>query len=109
MPGERFHVATVYSEGPPHDKGLSLRAPHNLLRATFSSWCDAFHGYSIRRVRKLQLSDGTRGTTYTKEFSRVAGYLKYPNTGYNAIGFGAFKPFVILHVFETRMRDGAGG
>ena len=95
-----FHVATFYSEGPPHDKGLPLRRPFELLRAAFHGHCQSFHGYSLRRVRKAVLQDGTRGSDYTKEYSKVAGYLKYPNTGYNAIGFGAFKPFIILHVLE---------
>ena len=100
-----FHVATFYSEGPPYDKGLALQRPYELLRSMLSPWCAHFHGYSLRRVRSLVLSDGTRGADFTKEYSAVAGYLRYPNTGYNAIGFGAFKPFIVLHVLE-RMRRG---
>ena len=101
-----FHVATFYSEGPPHDKGLALRQPYELLRSAFKGWCRRFHGYSLRRVRKLVLHDGTAGAVYTKEFSSVAGYLRYPNTGYNAIGFGAFKPFIVLHLLEQVLRPG---
>ena len=96
-----FHVATFYSEGPPHDKGLALRAQRDYLADAFRGHCDRFHSYSARRVRRLALKDGTRGADYVKEYSAVAGYLKYPNTGYNTIGFGAFKPFIILHVLVT--------
>jgi hypothetical protein len=95
-----FHVATFYTEGPPHDKGLSLRLSFELLRTAFEPWCASFHGYSVRRIRALSLRDGTPGRLYAKEFSPVSGHLNYPNTGYNTIGFGAFKPFIVLHVLE---------
>ena len=42
------------------------------------------------------LADGTRGAEYAREYSKVSGHLNYPNTGYNTIGFGAFKPFIVL-------------
>lgn len=95
-----FHVASFFSEGPPHDKGLPVRAQYEHLREAFIHWCDGWHGYSPRRLRTSVLVDGTRGADYVREYSAVAGYLNYPNTGYNAIGFGAFKPFIVLHVLE---------
>lgn len=101
----KFHVATFYSEGPPHDKGLSLHRSYELLKAAFEPWCASFNGYSVRRVRSLQLADGTPGHMYAREFSKVSGHLNYPNTGYNTIGFGAFKPFIVLHMLE-RMAAG---
>lgn len=96
-----FHVATFYSEGEPFDKGLALTKQHEHLKNAFQGHCSQFHSYSARRVRRLRLRDGTAGANYVKEYSAVAGYLKYPNTGYNTIGFGAFKPFIILHVLES--------
>ena len=93
-------VATFYSEGPPHDKGLALSRQHEHLANAFAGHCHQFHGFSVRQVRGLRLSDGTRGADYVREYSAVAGYLRYPNTGYNTIGFGAFKPFIVLHVLE---------
>jgi hypothetical protein len=99
-----FHVATSYSEGPPYDHGLPLASSYQILRAAFVNSCEHFHGYSIRQIRSLLLADGvTLGADYTREFSAVAGYLRYPNTGYNTIGFGAFKPFVVLHVLERML------
>ena len=100
-----FHVATFYTEGPPHDKGLSLIPSYLLLKAAFEPWCASFDAYSVRRIRGEKLRDGTPGHLFAKEFSKVAGYLNYPNTGYNTIGFGAFKPFIILHVLE-RLSEG---
>lgn len=99
-----FHVATFFSEGPPHDRGLALTAQRDHLANAFRGHCTQFHSYSARRVRRLQLRDGTRGKDYVKEYSAVAGYLNYPNTGYNTIGFGAFKPFIILHLLELLER-----
>lgn len=100
-----FEVATFYSEGPPHDKGLPLTRQRDVLRALMAPHCRRFHSYSARRIRSLTLRDGTRGALFAREYSRAAGSLRYPNTGYNTIGFGAFKPFVILHVLE-RLADG---
>ena len=80
-----FHVATFFSEGPPLDKGLPLRRSYELLRANFVGHCHKFHGYSLRQVRAAQLSDGTRGADYTKEYSSVAGYLKYVCARANAL------------------------
>ena len=105
-PPTEFHCATFYTEGPPHDKGLSLRPSVRILHAAFKPWCARFHSYSVRRVRSAQLRDGTPGSSYAREYSPVSGHLNYPNTGYNTIGFGAFKPFIILHVLE-RIAPGA--
>lgn len=99
-----FHVATFYSEGAPHDKGIGLTKQYELLQALMSPHCHTFHGYSARRVRAASLGDGTRGALFVREYSGVVGSLNYPNTGYNTIGFGAFKPFIILHVLE-RLAD----
>lgn len=102
-------VATFYSEGPPHDKGLALSRQYQHLANAFAGHCDQFHGFSVRQVRSLHLKDGTRGANYVREYSAVAGYLRYPNTGYNTIGFGAFKPFIILYVLERLQEQGQLG
>ena len=70
-----FHVATFYSEGPPNDKGLALRRSFLLLKAAFEPHCSSFHGYSVQRVRSLVLADGTRGSDYAREYSKVSGHL----------------------------------
>ena len=70
-----FHVATFYSEGPPHDKGLALSRSFQLLKEAFLPFCKSFHGYSVRRIRSLVLADGTRGADYSREYSKVSGHL----------------------------------
>ena len=95
-----FHCAAFYSEGAPHDKALELHTQFKILKASIEPHCSQFHGYSARRVRRIALADGTRGADYVREYSKSAGYLNFPNAGYSTVGFGAFKPFVILHVLE---------
>ena len=95
-----FEVATFYTEGQPHDKGIAMTSQADVLQALLSPFCARFHRYSARRVRRSRLADGTPGALFAREFSRAAGHLNFPNIGLNTVGFGAFKPFVILHVLE---------
>lgn len=95
--GRAFHVATFYTEGSPNDQGLSLARQASLLRERLTPFCDAFHGYSARRIRESTLADGTSGASAVFAHPPVRGH---PNRGLNTVGWGAFKPFVLLHVAE---------
>ena len=92
-----FHAATFYTEGAPNDLGLSLARQASLLRERLEPFCDAFHGYTARRVRESSLADGTSGAHAVFAHPPVKGH---PNRGLNTVGWGAFKPFVLLHVAE---------
>lgn len=96
LPNARFHVVSFFTEGRPHDAGLNLRPQHAKLRAELEPYC-RFHGFSARQLRALRLVDGTTGERAVPAYPAVAGH---PNAGLNAVGWGSFKPFVLLAVME---------
>ena len=102
MPSRGFHVVTFHTEGPPADRGLSLGRQAEAWRTAFEPEATV-HVFTARSVRGLFLRDGRSGADAVREYPPVSGH---PNTGLNAVGWGAFKPFVLLYVLEARARRG---
>jgi hypothetical protein len=108
MQADVFHVVSVYTQGAPHDRGLPLAEQAAALRSLVAPHCERFHALSVSEVRKLQLSDGTAGAQYTRDFTRSAwaARTELPNPGVASVGFWAYKPFVLLWVLEQLAREG---
>jgi hypothetical protein len=87
------HVITFYSEGQPHDAGLTLTAHAGMLEAAFLPYVASFHAYTATEVRSLQLSTGQLGADVLAPSRFDAPH----NPGLAQLGHMAVKPFLLLH------------
>jgi hypothetical protein len=90
----KITIVTFHSEGPPHDEGLSLEPQAATLRHIAEELGVGFEAYTPRRLRELGAGAVVR--SYPESFKLEL------NPGYHKIGFGAWKPFIILHELSKR-------
>lgn len=93
----KITIVTFHSEGPPYDEGLSLEPQAAALRHIAEELGVGFEAYTPRRLRELGAGAVVR--SYPESFKLEA------NPGYHKIGFGAWKPFIILYEL-ARLNDG---
>lgn len=86
----KLHVVTFYTEGPPFDKGLDLKAPAEHLRSLVSPHVDSFTAFCPRTIRDLPGAE-----RICKEYP---GAPLPRNKNAEFLGYFDFKPFVMLHV-----------
>lgn len=85
----KITIVTFHSEGTPHDEGLSLEPQATALRRIAEDLGVGFEAYTPRRLREL--GAGILVRSFPDSFKLEL------NPGYHKIGFGAWKPFIILH------------
>jgi hypothetical protein len=80
------HVITFYSQGPPHDTALNLSLEEREFREKIAVHFDSYRAWSHADVMRV-------APRYVRAFAD--GSMRN-NPGYEAIGYGAFKPYLML-------------
>jgi hypothetical protein len=93
----RITIVTFHSEGAPHDDGMSLQPQAAALRRIADGLDVGFEAYTPRRLRELGAVEVVR--------SFPDAYRMERNPGMHKIGFGTWKPFIILHTL-SKLNDG---
>jgi hypothetical protein len=92
----RVHLATAYSRGPPHDRGLNLSQAHRIFEDTFAPHFDSYRGWTIAELRVV-------APQLTREFPDTDA-LPF-NPGFEKVGFLAYK----AHVLRAALDSAAAG
>jgi hypothetical protein len=89
----RVHLVTFYTEGRPHDTGMDLRAAQAQFREAVGRHFVSYRAWSHREVKAV-------APHVVRVFKSLPLQL---NPGYNHIGYGAYKPWLLLEALSRAL------